>query len=336
MAKAVLKSIGTVKYGLMTLVAAVVVAVAGFSYFSSPDQLLRVLGQPQVAGPVYSDFEVPFFRDLGTKVGGIKVEFSPADSLAVSDGHRLNELKQGNWGVVSLRFQESVGVEPALAMADLPGSGTSFSMARQATYQYLPQLELDLRKNWSVRLLGVWPYGPQILMCRKPISRLSDIQGMRVRVSGEDLAELVQALDAIPARIPFAATKRSLSEGLVDCAITSLISARFDQWTTLVTYAIDLPLKFAVNGYVISEKSWDSMRPQQKERLMKFFNDHVESLWEFSQSQHLTEIQMHRCEKDCVLPKNQVLEIAEPHYEDLLWLQNYHRRLLSRRALGAR
>jgi TRAP-type C4-dicarboxylate transport system substrate-binding protein len=335
-ARAALQSIGSLKYILMALFAGGIVLVAGFHYLFPPDRILRVLGQPQVAGPVYSDFEVPFFRSLGNKVGGVIVEFAPADSLAVSDSHRLEELKQGNWDVISLRFQESFNVEPALAMADLPGSGPTFIEARQATYQNLPQLELELSKKWSARLMGVWPFGPQILMCRKPISRLSDIRGMRVRVSGEELAELVMSLDGIPARIPFAATKRSLTEGLVDCAITSLMSARSDQWTSLVSYAIDLPLKFAVNGYVISEKAWASMNPQQQERLMKSFKTHVEGLWDFSQAQHLSELQKHRCHKDCVLSKYQLMEIAESHPDDILWLQNYHRRLLSRYRTGAR
>jgi TRAP-type C4-dicarboxylate transport system substrate-binding protein len=335
-AKAVLKSIGSFKYILLALLAGGIVWVAGFHYLFSPDRILRVLGQPQAAGPVFSDFEVPFFRSLREKVGGVTVELTPADSLAVSDSHRLEELKQGDWDVVSLRFQESFIVEPVLAMLDVPGSGPAFIEARQATYKNLPYVELELRKNWSAQLLGVWPYGPQILMCRKPIARLSDIRGMRVRVSGEELADLVMALDGIPARIPFAATKRSLNEGLVDCAIASLMSARSDHWTSMVSYAIDLPLKFGVNGYVISEKAWGSMRPQQKERLMKSFNAHVENLWDFAQAQHLSEIQKHRCTKDCVLSRHEVIEIAESHPEDVLWLQNYHRRLLPRHRAGAR
>src|SRR5690606_39535798 len=55
---------------------------------------------------------------------------------------------------------------------------------------YFDTLDTRLQKQFRTKLLGIWPFGPQIMFCRKPVDSFAAIKGLKVRTYDQSLAQL--------------------------------------------------------------------------------------------------------------------------------------------------
>ena len=70
----------------------------------------------------------------------------------------------------------------------------------------LRTVDARLQQQFGVKLLSVWPFGPQILFCKKPITKLADVKGMKVRVYDQNLAKFIELVGGTP--VPISTTTR--------------------------------------------------------------------------------------------------------------------------------
>lgn len=245
---------------------------------------LLVLGQPPSVGLLQRDQEAPFFRNLATTTDlPLAITYRTADGFGLKDTHQLEAIRDGRIDIVSLRFMQNIGNEPGLEGLDLPGMIHDFAKARKVAAVYSPTLDRYLQEAFAAKLLGIWTFGPQIMVCRSPIKDLEDIRGRKVRVASPGLAQLVTAIGGIPAILPFEDTKEALKISLVDCAVTSAASANFAGWTKHTHYYYPLALHFGFNGYAISLKKWHALSPLEQERLAEAFRTFSRRLWHYSE-----------------------------------------------------
>jgi TRAP-type mannitol/chloroaromatic compound transport system substrate-binding protein len=134
-----------------------------------------------------------------------------------------------------------------------------------------------------VKLLSVWPFGPQIMFCKKPITKLADVKGMKVRVYDQNLAKFIEMVGGTPVPVSFADTHQSLSLGVVDCAITGPSSANSAGWPEVTTHQLPLGFQMALNGYAITLKAWNQLKPDQQAKLKAAFDAHTEEIWKYSE-----------------------------------------------------
>ena len=148
---------------------------------------------------------------------------------------------------------------------------------------YFDAVDQRLQQQFGVKLLGIWPFGPQILFCKKPITRLADIKGLKVRTYDQNLAKFVQSVGATPVPLSFAETQQSLSLGVVDCAITGPSSANSAGWPEVTTHQLPVGFQIALNGYGITQKAWSQLKPDQQARLKAAFDAQVDDIWAYSE-----------------------------------------------------
>lgn len=99
-------------------------------------------------------------------------------------------------------------------------------------------------------------------LCRSPLSKLSDPQGQTVRVASPRLVQLLGALGSTPAIRPFEDTKSALALAMVDCVMTSAVSANDASWTQHSHYFYPLAFQFDFNSYAISLHKWQALQQQ--------------------------------------------------------------------------
>jgi len=201
----------------------------------------------------------------------------------LKDTHQLEALRDGRVDVVSLRFMQNIAKEPALEGLDLPGMIPDFQRARRVAEAYSPTLDRYLQDRFRAKLLGLWSFGPQIMVCRSALGKLSDLQGRKVRIASPGLAQLIAEIGGIPVILPFEDTNKALELGLVDCAVTSAASANFAGWTEHTRYYFPLAFQFGFNGYAISLAKWKALRPEEQDRLAKAFRAFSIKLWRYSE-----------------------------------------------------
>ena len=248
---------------------------------------LDVVGQPSQTGMIQNTLERPFFENLAASTGlPLEVTYRALDTVGIKDTYQLRLIEDGRLPLVSLRFLQNALTEPTLLGIDPLGFTTDFATAREVVQAYLPVLQRRLAENFGARLLGVWPFGPQVFFCRVPIRGIADLAGLRIRVGNDNFAPMITALGGVPAVIAFEEVKDALAKGLVDCAISSAGSAHYAGWAAHATHYFPLGTQMGINGYVISLRVWERLSARQQNLLQQAFDQHVDAIWAFSRELH--------------------------------------------------
>jgi len=244
----------------------------------------KAIGQPLATGLIQKNKEQPFFEHFAEKTGlPIDVDYKPIDTLGVKDTEQLRVMKAGLFDIVSLRVSQNSRDEPTILGLDLVGASPDYATGRKVAKAYFDTIDARLQEQFKVKLLGVWPFGPQILFCKKPITRLADVKGMKVRVYDQNLAKFIELVGGTPVPVSFADTQQSLSLGVVDCAITGPSSANSAGWPEVTTHQLPVGFQLALNGYAISLKAWNSLKPDQQARLKTAFEGLTDDIWKYSE-----------------------------------------------------
>ena len=300
-------------------------AVAWRHYASIP---LLVIGQPRAVGLLQRDQEEPFFRTLAATTGlPLKITYRTTDTFGLKDTHQLEALRDGRIDIVSLRFMQNIAKEPSLEGIDLPGRIPDFPKARQVVTAYSPTVDRYLQQGFSAKLLGIWSFGPQVMVCRNAIRKLTDVLGLKVRVASPGLAQLISAVGGVPAILSFEDTQEALALGIVDCAVTSAASASYAGWTRFSHYYYPLAFQFGFNGYAISLKKWHTFSAEEQRRLAAAFEAFSARLWNYSEN---LERESEACitgERCRILPP-QRLTLVQPSRDDIALLQDLSRRVV--------
>jgi TRAP-type C4-dicarboxylate transport system substrate-binding protein len=244
----------------------------------------KAIGQPLATGLIQKNKEQPFFENFAAKTGlPIDVDYKPIDTLGIKDTEQLRVMKAGLFDIVSLRVSQNSRDEPTLLGLDLVGASPDYATGRRVSKAWFDTIDARLQQQFGVKLLGVWPFGPQILFCKKPITKLADVKGLKVRVYDQNLAKFIEMVGGTPVPIGFADTHQSLSLGVVDCAITGPSSANSAGWPEVTTHQLPLGFQMALNGYAITTKAWNQLKPDQQAKLKAAFDGLTDEIWTYSE-----------------------------------------------------
>jgi TRAP-type C4-dicarboxylate transport system substrate-binding protein len=245
---------------------------------------LKAVGQPLATGLIQKNKEQPFFENFAAKSGlPVEVDYKPIDTLGIKDTEQLRVMKAGLFDIVSLRVSQNSRDEPTLLGFDLVGGSPDYPTGRKVTKAWFDTVDTRLQQQFGVKLLSVWPFGPQILFCKKPITKLADVKGLKVRVYDQNLAKFIELVGGTPVPISFADTHQSLSLGVVDCAITGPSSANSAGWPEVTTHQLPLGFQLALNGYAMTLKAWNQLKPDQQAKLKAAFDGLTEEIWTYSE-----------------------------------------------------
>lgn len=288
-----------------TTLTALALAAGLMSVAHAQDKLkFKIIGQPLATGLIQKNKEQPFFENFAERTGlPIEAEYKPIDTLGIKDTEQLRVMKAGLFDIVSLRVSQNSRDEPALLGLDLVGASPDFATGRKVANAYFSTVDERLQKQFNVKLLGVWPFGPQILFCKKPISKLADIKGMKVRVYDQNLAKFIEMMGGTPVPVSFADTHQSLSLGVVDCAITGPSSANSAGWPEVTTHQLPLGFQMALNGYAISLKAWNQLKPDQQVKLKSAFEGLTDEIWKYSEELFLDALNCNAGKDPCTTGK---------------------------------
>lgn len=244
---------------------------------------LRVAGNLLATGLIQKNKEQPFFENLAKHTGlPLEVDYKPMDTVGVKDADGLRVLKSGLFDVMTLRIAQVSRDEPFLLGADLVGLNPDYAVARKVVDAYRGAADRRLQERHEAKLLGIWPFGPQVVFCKIPITGLGDLKGKKVRVYDASLAKFIERIGGIPVTIPFGETQQALERGVTDCAITGPSSANSAGWPEVTTHFMPIGFQIALNGYAMSLKTWNTLNADQKARFEKAFRMLEDDIWAYS------------------------------------------------------
>ncbi len=245
---------------------------------------LKALGQPGATGEIQKNLEGPFFAELAERTGlDLEVSFQTLDQTGIKGAEELRILKSGLFDIISLRLQQVSRDEPILLGLDLVGQNPSFAEGRKTISEYSDTVDQRLQEKFNTKLLGLWPFGPQVLFCNAEIGSLADVKGLKVRTYDQNLANFISSIDGTPVPIGFADVHQSLARGVVDCAITGPSSANSASWPEVTTHVLPLAFQIAIQGYGMNLDVWNKFSADDQAKLQKAFDEHTDDIWTYSE-----------------------------------------------------
>ncbi len=277
----------------------------------------KALGQPVATGLIQKNVEQPFFENFAKETGlDASVDYKPLDVTGIKDTEQLRILKAGLFDIVSLRLSQVSRDEPTILGLDLVGLNPDYATGRKTISAFADKVDAQLQKKFNTKLLGVWPFGPQVLFCKPEISKLTDLKGKKVRVYDQNLANFVSSVGGTPVPIGFPDVHQSLARGVVDCAITGPSSANSAGWPEVTSYMLPVAFQLALNGYGINLDVYNSMTAEDQAKLDAGFDKLVDRVWEYSEVLFDDAVRCNVGEDPCETVKKYDLKLVEITDED--------------------
>lgn len=247
---------------------------------SAAELTMRVAGNSS-ANVRHSDgIEKPFFVGLPAATGiDMKVRFNPMDVVNVKPDDALRMLRSNTFDVMSVQIGSVARDDPFFEGIDLAGVSTNMHQLRAVVDAYRPAFDARLQERFKAKALTIWPFGPQVFFCNKPISSIEDFKGLKVRSFTPSMSAMLQHLGATPVTLSFSEVYSALGNGVVDCGVTSANSGNSGKWPEVTKYFYPLAVAGSVQGHFVALAFWEKLSPDQQARIEAEFKKMEDQMW---------------------------------------------------------
>ncbi len=140
--------------------------------------------------------------------------------ITVFPGGTLTNAKQCYSGVVKgisdigfSLFAYTRGRFPVMAAIDLPMGYPDGKTASRVAHEFVKTF--NPKELHDVKVLYIHAHGPGLLHTKKPVNKIDDLKGMKIRATGFS-AKVVKALGGVPVAMPQGSTYEALQKGVVE------------------------------------------------------------------------------------------------------------------------
>lgn len=121
---------------------------------------------------------------------------------------------------------------------------------------------LALGADKGLKGIGIWIAGNNALMVRKPVRRLADAKGLKIRILAGPLQEAtMRAIGASGIPMPLDQVASALQQGAIDGIITNLSTAAPLKYYTSAPYATEINQPYIFSIAVVSKTWFDGLPP---------------------------------------------------------------------------
>jgi TRAP-type C4-dicarboxylate transport system substrate-binding protein len=270
----------------LAIIAAVALAAAPFGLAQAQNPTtMRVAGNFSSNTKHVDSIEKPFFVALPKLIDvPLNVNYNPMDVVNVQAADALRLLRSGTFDVMSVQIGMASRDDPFFEGLDLIGVSTNMKDLRQAVEAYRAVFDQRLQARFNAKVMTLWPFGPQVFYCNKPIKGFDDLKGLKVRVFTPSMAALVQNAGGTPVTLQFSEVYTSLQRGVADCAVTSPTSGNTGKWPEVTTHFYPLALSGSVQGHFMNLAYWKKYTPEAQAKLVAAFKKMEDQMWALAET----------------------------------------------------
>lgn len=201
-------------------------------------------------------------RDSG---GRIHSEIYPASQL----GSMPRMIENTQFGAIQCwvgPMEFLSGVDPRFQVIGAPNLFSSPEQTQRVLLD--PELNrtlLGLANDKGLRGIAVFYYGENYLDARKPVNRLAEFKGLKVRDYGGKLEDaMVSALGATAVPMPLDQTLTALNQGAIDGAFAAAYGVTPMKYYASAKYMVALRISTLVSFMACNRKWYESLPPDLK------------------------------------------------------------------------
>lgn len=206
--------------------------------------------------------------------GRVKITMFPGGTLTPADkcyDGVVKGLSDIGMSVVSY----TRGRFPLTEVIDLPlgyKSGLAATKLVNAYYRKFKPKEFN-----DTQVMYFHAHGPGILHTKKPVTKLEDLKGMKIRSTGT-VAKIVAALGATPVAMPMPETYDALQKGIAEgvmCPVEALQGWKLGEVvkSTTLNYGSAYTIAFFV---VMNKEKWNSLPPDIQKVIQEVNEEWIE------------------------------------------------------------
>ncbi len=261
-------------------------ALTGASAQTPPSQKLRVVGG--LAGiNQYVQYEEPFWARKLSELsqGRYTAEIVPFDRAGVPAQDMLRLIQMGVIPFGTTQISRVAAQDAEFNAADLAGLNQDMATLKKTVAAFRPFMESTLRQRYGIVLLAVYVYPAQMLFCNRPISRLSDLSGQRVRVSGSTVADFIRAFGAVPVVTSMNDVMGQMRKGAVSCAVTGTMTGNTLGLHEITTHIFTMPITWGLSLFAANLDSWNALEPELRVLLRNELPKLEARIWQASEEE---------------------------------------------------
>ena len=272
------------KHLLMTAFAAVLAATSSLALAEDPAGM-RIAGNFSSNTKHVDEVEKPFFIALPKLMGSnLNINYNPMDVVNVQAADALRLLRSGTFDVMSVQIGMASRDDPFFEGIDLIGVSTNMKDLRKAVEAYREVFDQRLQQRFKAKVLTLWPFGPQVFYCNKPIKTIDDVKGMKIRSFTPSMAALIKTLGATPVTLQVSEVYPALQRGVADCGVTSPTSGNAGKWGEVTTHFLPLSVSGSVQGHFMNLDYWNKFSPESQKKLLAGFKQMEDRMWDIAES----------------------------------------------------
>lgn len=208
---------------------------------------------------------VPWAEAVARATGGtVTVRLYPAGQLGFGAQaafsravHGVADVTVGPLGYTSSMF-------PGTLLAELPGVASS---ARQATRMLWRGFRGPLAREFErAKVLGLWNNAPAAIMTsERPVRRLEDMAGLKIRVPSAITGRIVRSWGGSPVSMPAAQIYNALQTGVIDGVMIGASGIMpFKLYEVARYFTLGIPTSVAVFFMVANRQAWNALSAAER------------------------------------------------------------------------
>jgi TRAP-type C4-dicarboxylate transport system substrate-binding protein len=267
------------------LVVFFVVLVAGFDRPA-------VFAQEKVVNLNYSDFwpathkfrqvQEEWVKEIEKRTKGtVKITIFAGGTLTPM-AQTYDSVTKGIADIGQSVLSYTKGRFPLMEVTDLPlghKSGYASTKLMNELYAKFKPKEFD-----DVKVMYFHTHPPGVLHTKKPVNKLEDLKGMKIRSTGVS-AKVVKALGGAPVAMPISEVYDALSKGIIDGNLQTWEAMHGHKLGELVHNTTECTKAAITTGFfiVMNKNKWNSLSPNQQKVIEEVNQEFVEKqgkLWD--------------------------------------------------------
>jgi TRAP-type C4-dicarboxylate transport system substrate-binding protein len=245
------------------LAAALAAGLAGAPALAQQELKLAHFMSPRHV--MHTDMMVPWADEIArTTANKVVVKIYPASQLG---GKPPTQYRLAVDGIADISFGlqgYTSSAFPRTTLVELPDFGVDGVQATERLWAIYAKYLADDYKE--VKVLAVWVNDePVIISKSKPIRRLEDLKGLKVRTPSAMQSRAVAALGGVPVDMPVTEMYNALDRGIVDVLwVPPSVILDFKLMEVGKYYTTGLPPARSPFFLVMNKAKWDSLPPELK------------------------------------------------------------------------
>lgn len=241
---------------------------APFARAADPVKLKFTSFEPPMAN-ITSTVLTPLARDASAASGGtLQIDMFAGGTLGRNPLQQLKLVTDGIADIGWIVLPYTPGRFDDTEIVGLPFLSTSATEAGLALHRLYAAGMLVGFEGLKFLALGATP--PVVIHANQPIRVPADLKGKRVRLSGDHLTKVVDALGGAPVQLGGGQIAEALSRGVVDMTLNNWGFVGDFKVNEVSSHHLDIPLGAVAVGIVMRQDRYAALPPQARAAIDKF------------------------------------------------------------------